>query len=242
MPGRHHLPFAVLLAAFSAVLVSTATAASAVRPAVPEQDRQRLTKIAEDFLLEQAAALPGQAVVSVQAPTRAAPLPACDRLTPFLTGGARLRPRLSVGLRCTAPAAWTVYLQASMRVAGQYYVAARTLHPGDPLPADALSPRRGDLLGLPADAVMDPATVAGHVAQQRIAVGQIVRLRALRAAQSVQRGQTVRIVARGPGFQVSSEGQALESAPPGKPVQVRTPSGQTVTAIVQNAQTVEISL
>ena len=52
----------------------------------------------------------------------------------------------------------------------------------------------------------------------------------------------MRINARGNGFVVSSEGQALDNAAPGATVQVRTASGQVVTGVVRNAGLVEIQL
>lgn len=76
----------------------------------------------------------------------------------------------------------------------------------------------------------------------RINAGQPIRSSSLRNAQSVQRGTNVRINARGKGFTVSSEGEALENAPPGAVVQVKTAGGQVVSGIVRNATLVEIQL
>jgi len=219
-----------------------ANAHSAVAPQARTQNLQALVAAAQSFLLTQAASLPGKPVITVQPPANAGQLPACDAPMPFLAAGTRLRARLSVGVRCAAPTAWTVYLPAAISVPGTYYVAARTLHPGEILTAKALSPRRGDLITLPAGAVIQSASVLGQVVSQRVSAGQILRTRALRSAASVQRGQTVRIIARGTGFQVASEGQTMAAGSPGKPVPVRTASGQIITAIVQDAQTVEVPL
>jgi len=224
---------------FAAAFIATALPA---RAQTPLQNPQILMRTAESFLLAQVAAWPGKPVVSVKAPAHGAALPACDSITPFLPGGARLRPRLSVGLRCASPAAWTVYLQAAISVPGRYYVAAHTLHPGDTLKAESLAERNGDLITLPAGVVTRTSSVVGQIVGQRIAAGQVVRANALRSANAVQRGQTVRILARGTGFQISNEGLAMGSGAPGKPVPVRTASGQILTAIVRDAQTVEVPL
>lgn len=230
---------------FSLLAAVLLAAAGAPAPAAAQsamQDPRDMVAAAESFLREQVADLPGDPVISVQPPARGASYPACDSLTPFLSGGSRLRPRMSVGLRCSSPSAWTAYLQAAVSVQGQYYVAARTINPGEALTEDALAPRSGDLVTLPPGTVTRPADVQGQVASQRIASGQPVRASALRSADAVLRGQTVRIVARGPGFQVSSEGQAMEPGAPGKMIQVRTASGQIVTGVVLDAQTVQIPM
>jgi flagella basal body P-ring formation protein FlgA len=113
---------------------------------------------------------------------------------------------------------------------------------GQALTPDDLSPRDGDLVSLPPGAITDPQTVVGMSAAYRINAGQPVRGSSLRNAQSVMRGANVRINARGNGFVVSSEGQALDNAAPGATVQVRTASGQVVSGVVRNAGLVEIQL
>jgi flagella basal body P-ring formation protein FlgA len=57
----------------------------------------------------------------------------------------------------------------------------------------------------------------------------------------VRQGQTVKTVSRGAGFSVSSEGRALHNAQEGQIVQVRTPSGQTVSGIARSGGIVEMS-
>lgn len=152
------------------------------------------------------------------------------------------RSRMTVGIRCTAPKAWTAYVQASVSVPGQYYVASRTIAAGQALTPADLAPRDGDLVALPPGAITDPDTVAGMTAAYRITAGQPIKGAALRNAQSVVRGSNVRINAVGKGFMVSSEGQALDNAAPGATVQVRMPSGQVVSGVVRNAGLVEMHL
>jgi len=227
---RHALPAACL-----ALAAACARAAGA-------QDPAALAAAAEALLREQAAPLGGQAAISVEPPPRAQALPACaDAPSAFLSAGSRLRPRMSVGVRCASPA-WTVYLQAAVSVQGDYYVARRSIGPGEPIGEDDVETRRGDLLGLAPGTALDMESLLGRIAGQRIAAGQPVRLRALRDADAVRRGNVVRILARGPGFVVASEGEAMGNGGPGASVRVRTAGGQVVSAIVQDAHTVEVPL
>ncbi|WP_188588954.1 flagellar basal body P-ring formation chaperone FlgA, partial [Achromobacter denitrificans] len=175
-------------------------------------------------------------------PPRAERLTPCDVLSPFLPSGMKLRARMTVGVRCNAPKPWTTYVQATVSVPGQYYVASRLIASGQALSPDDLAPRDGDLIALPPGAITDPQAVVGMTAAYRINAGQTVRGSSLRNAQSVLRGTNVRINARGNGFVVSSEGQALENAAPGAMVQVRTAGGQVVSGVVRNAGLVEIQL
>lgn len=187
------------------------------------------------------AALPGEPSITLD-PLRTDRLDACEALTPFMPSGMRVRARMTVGLRCVAPRTWTVYAQATVSVPGQYYVAARQIAPGKTIEAADLTTRDGDLVALPPGVITDAAAILGMRPAHRIAAGQPIKGAGLRSAESVSRGQSVRITARGNGFVVSSEGQALDNAPPGATVQVRTASGQVVSGIVQAAGLVEIQL
>jgi flagella basal body P-ring formation protein FlgA len=55
----------------------------------------------------------------------------------------------------------------------------------------------------------------------------------------VQQGQTVRLVASGAGFSVTTEGLALNNAGEGQPARVRLASGQVVSGMARAGGFVE---
>ncbi|MCA7886694.1 flagellar basal body P-ring formation protein FlgA [Burkholderia contaminans] len=220
-----------------------ANAANAALPVTPpgQQDPESIRRAALAFLQQQIAGLPGKATATV---TTAFPrgLAACTTLEPFMPTGARLWGRTTVGVRCAGERPWTVYLQAKVTVQATYYVAARQIAPGEPLSAADLVARDGDLTVLPLAVITDPAQAIGATALARISAGLPLRQDLLKSAASVSAGQTVRVVAAGPGFTISAEGSVLANAAPGQSVRVRMAAGQIVTAIVKDAGTVEIPL
>lgn len=226
-------------ACLAALLLAPVASAQAQEAAV--QAPEAITIAAQAYLLEQLAGLPGEPSVAID-PPRAERLAPCDALSPFMPSGMKLRSRMTVGVRCNGPKAWTTYVQATVSVPGHYYVASRMIAAGQALTPADLAPRDGDLVALPPGVITNPQTVVGMTAAYRINAGQPVKGAALRNAQSVVRGSNVRINARGKGFVVSSEGQALDNAAPGATVQVRTASGQVVSGVVRNAGLVEIQL
>ncbi|WP_241116885.1 flagellar basal body P-ring formation chaperone FlgA [Achromobacter xylosoxidans] len=226
-------------ACLTALLLAPVASARAQEAAV--QAPEAITIAARAYLLEQLAGLPGEPSVAID-PPRAERLAPCDALSPFMPSGMKLRSRMTVGVRCNGPKAWTTYVQATVSVPGHYYVASRMIAAGQALTPADLAPRDGDLVALPPGVITNPQTVVGMTAAYRINAGQPVKGAALRNAQSVVRGSNVRINARGKGFVVSSEGQALDNAAPGATVQVRTASGQVVSGVVRNAGLVEIQL
>ncbi|RQR28673.1 flagellar basal body P-ring formation protein FlgA [Burkholderia sp. Bp9143] len=218
-------------------------AAAAPQPATPpgQQDPDTIRRTALAFLQQQVAGLPGKTTATVAAAFPRG-LAACTTLEPFLPTGARLWGRTTVGVRCAGERPWTVYLQAKVAVQATYYVAARQIVPGEPLTAADLVARDGDLTVLPLAVITDPAQAVGATALARISAGLPLRQDMLKSAASVSAGQTVRVVAAGPGFTISAEGSALANAAPGQSVRVRMAAGQIVTAIVKDAGTVEIPL
>ena len=217
-----------------------AAAAHAAQPA-PEAGDGQAAAIAQAraFLSARAIAYRGTPHIDIDA-ARLQNMPACRQLDFFLPGNARLRPHMSVGVRCTAPQSWTSYIQATLSIRGTYYVPAQTLQPGEQIEAADLQARQADLLTLPADTVLDPAQLLGRIATRRLNPGQPIKDNALRSPQSVVRGQTVRLEARGPGFVATSEGRALQNGAPGMQIQVRTATGRIVSGTIAGDGTVSV--
>ncbi len=233
MPGRRF---------FSLLLIAGAAWSAAAQDVPPQgiQDPAAVAARAEGLLRELAASHPGTPVIAVDEP-RIAQQPACAQLEAFLPGGAELRSRTSVGVRCLAPHPWTLYVQASVRIMGHYFVANRAINRGETLSLDDLDTREGDLLRNNR-LIGDPSHIVGWITTRRIAKGSPIQGNALRDPQSIERGNKVRTVARGVGFVATGEGQALESGAPGSQIQVRTGSGQIITGTVIDAHTVQVMM
>lgn len=164
----------------------------------------------------------------------------CDQIDLMLPAANRLRGRIQVGVRCRSPHAWAAWVPATIQITGTYYVASHPLPPGKTLDMGDLEARTGDLSTLPASVVQQPADVVGRVLLTSVAANQALRAESLRLPVAVQAGQTVKIVAEGGGFQVSSDGRALNQAAVGQVAQVRTANGNVVSGIAQSAGVVAI--
>lgn len=210
-------------------------------PLAGQQDAEAIRSTALAFLQQQAAGLPGKIDITV-APAFPRGLAACTVLEPFMPSGSRLWGRMTVGVRCAGERPWTIYLQARIALRATYYLAARAMSPGEVLTAADLVARDGDLTGLPQAIVTDPSQAVGSVTLTRVSGGMPLRRDMLRSASSVSIGQTVRVVAAGDGFSISSEGSAMNNASPGQQVRVKTPNGQIISGIVKDGATVEIQL
>ena len=207
------------------------------------QTRQTVPEIktaVQEYLQAQTSGMPGQIEHSVGAIDARLALPACAAPTVFTPPGARLWGRSSVGVRCANPA-WMIYVPVTVQVTGTYLVATRPLPSGHTLTGNDFNAATGDLTQLPAGVAQEPEQVLGRTLIGGLAAGQPVRTDLLRAPAVIQQGQNVRLVARGRGFEVTAEGKALTQGLLGQVVQVRSPSGQTISGIARTGGIVEIN-
>jgi flagella basal body P-ring formation protein FlgA len=82
----------------------------------------------------------------------------------------------------------------------------------------------------------------GRVLARLLAAGQALRQTDLKSRQWFAAGETVSLVAVGPGYSVSGEGQALTPGIEGQVVRVRTENGRVVTGQAVAEHRVEIPL
>lgn len=155
--------------------------------------------------------------------------PACDTPQFSLPGNSRMWGNMSVAANCGQNRR---YLQIEVQVTGNYIVAARQVARGSAIAAADLKVQRGRLDTLPARTVMTAAEVTDAVTLRDIVPGQPVTLMMVRQPWRVKAGQNVTVIASGEGFNISSEGRAMNNATSTQPVRVRMNSGQIVSGKV----------
>lgn len=209
-------------------------------PVIAQQPVEPVEQMARDFLERETAGLPGYVEITLSGLDRNNQLPICGALEPFFPAGMRPWGQVSVGVRCTAPVQWTIYLQARVAVMNEYLVTARPIRPNQIVGPDDLKLEYGDLAAQPASTLTDLAQAIGHHARYAVAAGNTVRAEMLRLPPAVNQGQTVKIIGSGQGFSVTNEGRALTRAAEGESVRVRLPNGQVVTGIARGGGVVEV--
>ncbi|PLC51900.1 flagellar biosynthesis protein FlgA [Pollutimonas subterranea] len=228
-----------IISLLAASLLAWPAGAAPTGAVIAAQDPATIATEVEHFLVGQAQNYPGSASVTVNMPNTRNQA-ACDELQVYLPNGHRLQSRMTVGVRCVAPAEWNMRVQANLNIQGYYYVANHTIQAGDTLSLSDLTGREGDLLSVARGVVFDPSQAIGYVAKYRISAGGVIKSSALRDPDSIARGQRVRTEARGVGFVATGEGKALESGAPGSQIQVKSSSGQIVSGTVVNSNTVQV--
>ena len=200
-----------------------------------------LRTVVEQFLKTETAGLPGDVTVKVGAIDARTALAACPAPEAFLQPGARAWGKTTVGIRCTAPSNWTLFVQAQVNVKAEYVAAALPLAQGQPIEQGQLVLVKGDIAAMPNGIVTDMAQAIGRTPTVSLAAGTPLRLDSLRSRPVVQQGQAVRLVSNGSGFSVSGEGKAIGNAGDGQVVQVRTASGSVISGTAKAGGMVEVA-
>jgi flagellar basal body P-ring formation protein FlgA len=167
----------------------------------------------------------------------------CARVEPYLPEGMRLWGKARIGLRCTEGITrWNVYLPITVKAFGPGLVVTGNVAGGSVLSEADLTPGEVDLAQDNTPAVTEMRLAVGRTTAQTLKPGQSLRQAQLRPRQWFAAGETVTVLAQGPGFSVSGEGQALNNGVEGQAVRVRTESGRVLTGQAVGERRVELAL
>ncbi|MFZ6753490.1 flagellar basal body P-ring formation chaperone FlgA [Undibacterium sp. Dicai25W] len=205
------------------------------------QDHDRIRQIASEYLQQLSTAQPGVADISVGPVDSRLNLSECQALVPFLPTGSKAWGKTTVGVRCTAPSAWTIYLRANVQITAEYYVAAHSLTKGQVLAIDDLSKIKGEISNLPVGFINNPDQAIGRAIQISVSSGTLLRLDSLKNPAVIQQGQSVRVISRGNGFEVTTDAQAITNASEGQIAKAKTANGVTLSGVAKAGGIIEIS-
>jgi len=167
----------------------------------------------------------------------------CMHIATYLPPGLPVWGSTRIGLRCTqGTKLWNVSIPIQVSVYAQATVLKAALAAGTVLDASQLGQAEVDIAAEPGAAVSDPMLAVGRTLGRSLAAGATLRQVDLKARQFFAAGETVRVTALGPGWQVVTEGQAVGAGIEGQSVHVRTEAGRLLTARPTGDRQVEVTL
>lgn len=243
-------PFAWLLAGALAWAASSVGAQGVAPGAAPSEsvgpEAARMTQRWIDQELARSPALQNGAlrmevvVGTLDERLRLAP---CSRVEPYLPPGQRLWGKTRLGLRCLEGVTrWNVFLPVQVKAFGPAWVLKGGVPSGAPLTMDDAMEAEVDWAAENAAILSDPAQWVGSIATRALLPGQALRHAMVKPPQAFAAGAQVRVVAQGPGFQVTADGQALGGGVIGQLVRVRMDNGRIMSGLVLDKNTVQIEI
>ena len=167
----------------------------------------------------------------------------CERVEPYLPNNARLWGKTRIGLRCAqGPSRWNVYLPVTVKAFGRGLVATAGIPSGSVLKAGDLIEAEVDLAENSMPALVDADRAIGRTVSQSLRPGQSLRAGHLKPRIWFAAGDTVKVLALGPGFALEAEGQALSNGVEGQPARIRTENGRVLTGQPVGERRVELTM
>ena len=236
------------LALATAVLAAPAVHAQQIPPVGAEVTPEFVTATQHwlDAAVEQARGnqtAPLRMEVSLGALDNRLRLAPCAQVEPYIPVGARLWGRSRLGLRCVdGKARWNVFLPVTVKAFGPAWVLRDNVMPGAVLTLEDAVEAEADWAAEPSPVVADPAQWVGQVASRSLGAGQPLRQSMIKPAQAFAAGTAVKVVAQGPGFEITSGAQAITPGFVGQTVRIRMENGRITTGVVRDANTVQLAL
>ena len=219
---------------------------AAAHPAAAQdwQDNDEIRAAAESYLRDRVGKRAGRTTVEAGALDPRHRLPRCEQpLKTFMRRGTEIGPRTIVGVSCDSAKSWTLYVPVNVFVTGEVLVAARTLPRGHLLTAGDLTRDERDVSRMHSGYLTDIRELAGQRLKHQVIAGRPITLAMIEADRIVTRGQTVTLVASGPGINVTMTGKALTDGALNQRIRVENlNSGRTIEGIVRSREKVEILL
>jgi flagella basal body P-ring formation protein FlgA len=225
-------------------VLGLATAHAAGIADIHIQDLDSVRSAVESFVAAQTGDTRGERSISVGNLDTRLRLRACgDRLEVFFPPGSRTGRNRTVGVDCSGPKPWTIYVSVTIRYRGEVLVAARALPRGAVIGhADVVVEER-ELDDGAFGYLADPDGALGRRTTRPLRAGSPIPEGALEDVPTVLRGQSVWIIAQSPYLMVRMVGTALQDGAPGDRIQVENPrSKKVVEGVVDEEGVVRIRL
>jgi flagellar basal body P-ring formation protein FlgA len=167
----------------------------------------------------------------------------CQHIEPQLPANGVLWGRTHIGLRCVeGERPWLVWLPVVVKVYAPAMTSARALPAGTVLTAAHLQISEVDWAASSQEPYTQAQDLVGRTLSRGLQPGQALRRGDVRLRQWFAAGDTVRVRAKGNGFSVGGQGQAMGAGIEGQSVRVRTDSGRVLTGMPVAANQVEVQL
>ena len=198
---------------------------------------------AESFVRSELRGMSGVVSVSAGALDEHLRLVACaGALHAELPSGAPLQTRSVIGVSCSAPVRWSIYVPVTIERHISVLVLRHAVTREARLSAEDVSVETRNVTGLGAAYLAEPSELHGRTAQRTLAAGTTLTVDMLNPDFVVRRGQEVQLLAGSGGIEVRASGRALQDAPAGVRLQVQNLSSlKVVEGVAESADTVRVA-
>lgn len=151
--------------------------------------------------------------------------------------------RTTVGVRCNAPAPWTIYVQVTVEMEAPILVLRRALPRRSPVDIGDVELQTRRVPGIDVSFISDTGNLRGRRLRRALPAGSPLTADVLVPDVLVRRGQQVTLLAANGPFEIRAQGQALSDGSERERIRVQNvTSRKIVEGVVENSSTVRVDL
>ena len=209
----------------------------AIEPSLP-LDKAHLQQAALEYLRAQPH-LSQDSRIDIKPIAETLPLSHCEQLR-FTSPVYPLQGALKLKVECETPEVWSLWLNVNIQRPIRYFVLRDNLDSSRALQREDLILMEQYTSHAIPGLIDDAERIIGLRLNHALKAGSPVRLHDLGSEPALSRGQTVKLISQGKGFQISTEGRLLRNSFEGQNTQVQLASRQIVNGIAHKGGVVEI--
>lgn len=170
-------------------------------------------------------------------------LAACDSPLEAFSNSNDIGARTTIGVRCSAPAPWTLYVPVTVEVEVPVLVLRRALSRRAQITLADVEAQVRRLPGSASKFVSDVTSLQGHHLKRSLPAGAALTVDALAPNILVRRGQQVTLIAQAGGVEIRAKGHALTEGGAQERVRVQNmTSNKIVEGVVESDNVVRVGL
>ena len=206
--------------------------------AVEPQPLDQIRQVAQDYV---AAHLIGDTIAQAAPLDRRLRLPACGKPLQAAGPAPNAGNAWLVAVHCDSPSIWTLYVPVHATQHRSVVVLTRSLPPGTPIPADAVTLQERDVSAMPYGYVDHLEDAVGKLLRHPVSAGATLTPDAVASPASVKHGQEVTLLCQSGGFSVRADGKALSDGASGDRVKAENlDTHRVVEGVVRDNSVIEI--
>jgi flagella basal body P-ring formation protein FlgA len=156
--------------------------------------------------------------------------------------GHKMWGRTFLEVQCMGSNTAPFFVSVDVKVFSPVWVTREMIAAGEPISPEKLEQKILDIATLNTGWVSELAHLSQKSAARAIYPGTALRADLLKGKTLLKRGEQVKVLISGPGFQIAGSGITLEDAEQGNAVKVKTDKGKVLSGIAKDELLVEITL
>jgi flagella basal body P-ring formation protein FlgA len=164
------------------------------------------------------------------------------KLEAFLSAGAKVKRRTTVGIRCNGNKPWKIYLPVTVEAFAKVMVARHPIAPNTEISERDISWSQRDISALGYGYLRSLGNGGGYRSRRSIAQGAVLTPNMVEASSIVSKGQRVQLNSKAGAVNVSMMGIAMESGALGARILVKNlNSGKSLEGVVESENVVRLN-